>query len=189
VDTKIKKLLDQNKIKYLILPHRKVYTAFNAAETQHINMKQVVKTVLIKLDKNLDSSFLESANLKSKILNLVLVCVPAGKRVELKKIAKTINELQEKTYKISLKNNPKIKKPVKISAKLSSEKDITSKLKTKVGLISPFGRIFGLPVLMDKKLAANNKLTVSAGSYTESIELAVKDYTRVANPIFGNFTE
>jgi prolyl-tRNA editing enzyme YbaK/EbsC (Cys-tRNA(Pro) deacylase) len=185
VDSKIKKLLDQNKIKYETLEHRKVYTAFNAAETQHVDAKQVVKTVYIKLSKTAVLNMGDNI----KAADGCLVAVPAGKRVDLKKIAKAINDLQEKTYKLQVKTNLKAKKPAKITAKLANEKDITNKLKTKVGLIAPFGELYNLPVLTDKKLSGIKKLIVSAGSYTESLEIAVKDYVKLINPILGNYTE
>lgn len=185
VDIKIKKLLDQSEVKYKILEHRKVYTAFNAAETQHVDSRQVVKTVFVKFSKPV----MLSADNQIPAIGGGLVCVPAGKRIDLKKIAKAINDYQVKIYKAAKKINPKAKPPANIAAKLAGEKDITVKLKTKIGLISPFGRIFGLPVLMDKKLATNKKIIVSAGSYTESLELGVKDYIKLAQPIMGNFVE
>jgi len=183
MDTKIKKFLDSNRIKYEVIKHRKVYTAFNSAETQHASVKHVVKTVFVKFPRPVmllaDGDKVDGA----------LVCVPAGKRVDLKKIAKSINDLQATNYKLLAKKDLKTKKPAKITAKLANEKDIIKRLKTKVGLISPFGQVFGLPVLLDKKLIANKKLIVSAGSYTESLEISAKDYIKIAKPIMGNYTE
>jgi len=70
---------------------------------------------------------------------------------------------------------------------MAKEKDITVKLKTKVGLIAPFGSLYKLPVFIDKKLLKNKKLNLPAGSYTESVALATKDYLKLENPIVGNF--
>lgn len=158
MDAKIKKLFEAKKIKHKLLEHRKVYTAFNSAETQHADVKQVVKTVLVKLGKSVLIGLYEA--------DAVLVCVPSGKRLDLKKISKTI----------------------KTTVKLGKEKDIEKKLKTKVGLLHPFGSIFKLPVLLDNKLGKNKKLLVSAGSYTESLEINTKDYLKVESPLLGNFT-
>lgn len=71
---------------------------------------------------------------------------------------------------------------------MAKEKDIVTKLKTKVGLLSPFGSLFKIPVYLDKKLARNKKINLPAGSYTESIILSTKDYQKVENPILGNFS-
>ncbi len=184
MDKKIQNLLDQQKIKFKLLEHRKVYTAFNEAETQHVNPKIVAKTVLVKLSKNLDAT----QHPGFSVLNFVLVTVPAKKRVDLKKIAKAINDRQAKNYKALLKANPKLKVPVAVAAKLAGEKDITQQLKTKVGLLHPFGNIFKLPALLDKNLAKNKKIIISAGSYTESLEIAVKDYLKAEQPFLGSFT-
>lgn len=189
MDPKIKKLLEKEKIKYKLLPHRKVYTAFTAAETQHMDTKQIVKVVLAKLSKPSVHLLKDGGPAK---LDFVFVAVPAGKRVNLKKVAKAINDHQEKSYKALKKINPKetkIKKPSKIRAKLASEKDIEKRLKTKVGLLHPFSHLFGLPILVDNKLTKNNKLIVSAGSYTESIELTTKDFLKHMQGQLGNFTE
>lgn len=186
MDAKLKKLLEKEKIKYKLLPHRKVYTAFTAAETQHMDSKQIVKVVLAKLSN--PSVHLLKDGEEAK-LDFIFAAVPAGKRVNLKKVAKAVNDNQEKSYKALKKVNPKVKKPSKISAKLASEKQLEKRLKTKVGLLHPFSHLFGLPILFDGKLAKNKKLIVSAGSYIESLELSTKDYLKLMEGQLGNFTE
>ena len=185
MDKKIEKLLKENKIKYKILAHRKVYTAFTEAETQHVDPKAVVKTVLVKFSK-------PTTHLTDKGVltgDLALVGVPAKKRVDFKKITKAINEHQQKSYKLMLKNNPKLKKPSTITVKMAGEKDIEKRLKTKVGLLTAFSDVYGLPLLLDKKLIANKKLIVSAGSYTESVEVATRDFLKTMSGLTGNFTQ
>ncbi len=205
MDNNLKKLLEANKSNYKLLTHRKVYTAFNAAETQHMDNRQIVKVVLAKLSK--PSAHLIKAGGPAE-LNFIFVAVPAGRRVDLKKVAKAINDHQSKSYKQliksaantkkvqndagagnKLKARIKIKKPLKITAKLASEKDIEKHLKTKVGLLHPFSHLFGLPILVDNKLAKNKKLIVSAGSYTESLEISSKDFLKQMQGQLGNFTE
>ena len=72
---------------------------------------------------------------------------------------------------------------------MAKESDITKVLKTKVGLIHPFGNLYELPVLLDNSLAKQKKLMASAGSYTESIELKVSDFTKMVQPIKGSFAK
>ena len=79
MDLKIKKLVEAKKIKYKLLEHRKVYTAFNSAETQHVDSKQIVKVVLAKLSKPAIHLLKEG---KPASLDFVFVGVPAGKRVD-----------------------------------------------------------------------------------------------------------
>lgn len=188
MDKKIQKFLEAKKIKYKILEHRKVYTAFTAAETQHVDTKQLVKVVLAKLSQP-TIPLLKHGQPDRLELKFIFVAVPAGKRVDLKKIAKVINDYQEKNYKLLIKQGEKVKKPSKITAKLAGEKDIEKHLKTKVGLLHPFSQLFGLPILFDKKLEKNKKLIVSAGSYTESVQLNTKDFLKLMEGIMGSFTE
>lgn len=146
----LEKLLTKNKVKFKILEHRKVFTAFDATQTQHLKTGQVAKAVLVKGKKN-----------------LYIAVLPAGSNCDFKALSKLASE------KLSM----------------SKEKDITKNLKTKVGLIAPFGSLYNIPLFLDKKLAKNKKLNLPGGSYTASIELNFKDYLKLEKPIQGNFSK
>lgn len=146
----LEKLLTQNKIKYKILKHRKVFTAFDATQTQHLKLNEVAKSVLLKGKKA-----------------LYLAVLPAGSNCDFKALTKLTGD------KVSI----------------AKEKDITGKLKTKVGLLAPFGTIYKILVFLDKKLTKNKKINVPAGSYTESVEMNVKDYIKLENPTLGKFAK
>ncbi|MBI4050279.1 MAG: YbaK/EbsC family protein [Candidatus Doudnabacteria bacterium] len=77
MDAKLKKFLDANKIKYKLEEHKKVYTAFNEAETQHLKPKEVAKTVLVKADKG-----------------FAIAVVPAQKKVDFNKVKKALKAKQ-----------------------------------------------------------------------------------------------
>ncbi|KKW29313.1 MAG: hypothetical protein A3K06_03025 [Candidatus Doudnabacteria bacterium RIFCSPHIGHO2_01_52_17] len=151
MDKKLQKFLDENKVKYEVVEHKKVYTAFNEAETQHLNVKEVAKAVLVKTDSGYG-----------------LVVVPAAKYVDFAKVKKAL-----KAKKVSM----------------AKEEDIAKVLKTKIGLIHPFGNLYGLPVLLDNALTKPDKIVASAGSYTESLELKPKDFVRAAAPATGSFSK
>lgn len=185
MDTKIKKLLERNKVRYQLLTHRTVYTAFNAAETQHLKTGGVAKVVFVKLARPL-TVLLEDGG--HPTVRLLLVAVPAGKRVDLKKTARVVMERSLKAHRLALKQDPKTKKPLPAGVRLANEQDITAELKTKVGLLHPFGSLWNIPVLVDRALAKNPKVVVSAGSYTESLELKTKDYLKLTPHLLGSFT-
>jgi len=145
----LEKLLKQSKVKYEIVEHRKVYTAFDSAETQDLKLGEVAKAVLLKGKKN-----------------LYLAVLPAGNNCDFKALDKLAGD------KLSM----------------AKESDIKNKLKTKIGLIPPFGSLFKLPVFLDKKLLKNKKINLPAGSYTESVVMTIKDYIKLENPIAGNFS-
>ena len=151
MDTKLKKFLDSNKTKYALTEHKKVYTAFNEAETQHLKGKEVAKTVLVKTDSG-----------------YALVVVPAVKHVEFAKVKKA---LQAK------------------NVSMAKESDITKVLKTKVGLIHPFGNLYKLPVLVDNAILRPKVMITSAGSYTESLEIKPKDFLKLVKPIKSDFSK
>jgi prolyl-tRNA editing enzyme YbaK/EbsC (Cys-tRNA(Pro) deacylase) len=67
INKKITKLLEDNKIKYETLAHRKVYTAFDASQTLRVHPREIAKSLIMKIkkdfymiilgaDKNLDFS-------------------------------------------------------------------------------------------------------------------------------------
>ena len=151
MDKKLRKFLDENKIKYKISEHKKVYTAFNEAETQHMKAKEIAKVVLVKTDKD-----------------YALVVVPATKYID---FAKTKKSLEAK--KVSM----------------AKESDITKILKSKIGLIHPFGNLYKLAVLLDNSLAKQKTLKSSAGSYTESLEVKTSDFMKLVQPIKGSFSK
>ena len=97
-----------------------------------------------------------------------LIVVPAGKYIDLKGIKKAL-----KAKKVSIAN----------------EKDIAKHLKTKVGLLHPFGSQYNIQTLLDKGLSKGKKMIASAGSYSHSVELALKDFEKLVKPIKGAFSK
>ncbi len=193
MDKKIQKFLETNNIKFESIKHRKVYTAFNSAETQHINPKEVVKTVLVKFDKQI--AFLTQPGDKLEKFNLILVAIPAGKHLDFKKIDKFVLDVQTKLYKKLIKMKPEVlprtlrstgvPAPIKVKSSIAKEKDIAGKLKTKY-LLAPLP-IYDTPLLMDKKLTLVKNLVFSAGSFTESVKVPAKTYLKAVTPILGSF--
>jgi len=47
---KLKKFLDQNRIKYSVISHSTAYTALEVAELAHISGRAIAKTVIVKAD-------------------------------------------------------------------------------------------------------------------------------------------
>jgi len=151
MDSKLIKFLEKNKAKFDLVEHKKVYTAFDEAETQQLKAKEVAKTVLVKADKD-----------------MALVVIPAAKNVDFDKVKKKL-----KAKKVSM----------------AKESDITSKLKSKIGLIHPFGPVYKLQTLVDNALLKEKTMRASAGSYTESIEMTPSQFTKLVEPVTGSFSK
>jgi prolyl-tRNA editing enzyme YbaK/EbsC (Cys-tRNA(Pro) deacylase) len=161
LETKVTKLLDKAKIKYKTLSHKVVYTAHDAAQTTKKKLSEIAKVVLVKADP-------ASPRLRRASPEFVLIVLPAGKYVDFTGIKKAL-----KAKKVSMAN----------------EKDITKYLKTKVGLLHPFGSEYNLKTLLDKGMSRAKKMIASAGTYTDSVEIALKDFEKLVKPVLGNFSK
>jgi prolyl-tRNA editing enzyme YbaK/EbsC (Cys-tRNA(Pro) deacylase) len=171
METKVTKLLDGAKIKYKTLSHKVVYTAHDAAQTTKKKLSEIAKVVLVKVtgpSPVILSERSESKGPLNKKGYFVLIVLPAGKYVDFSGIKKAL-----KAKKVSM----------------ASEKDIAKYLKTKVGLLHPFGPEYNLQTLLDKGMSRAKKMIASAGTYTDSIEIAMKDFEKLVKPVKGGFSK
>src|SRR3989344_4166947 len=154
INKNLEKLLKQNKIKYEVAEHRKVFTAFDSAETQDIKLTEVAKAVLLKGKKN-----------------LYLAVLPAGNNCDFKALSKLTGDKDS------------MAKEKDINRSLSARSGSASSGKTKVGLIAPFGSLFKLPMFIDKKLLKNKKISLPAGAYTETAEMRINEYLKLKKTV------
>jgi Ala-tRNA(Pro) deacylase len=54
--------------------------------------------------------------------------------------------------------------------------------------VPPFGNLFGLPVLLDEALCANEEVVFNAGSHTVSITMRCADLVRLSGASLGRFS-
>jgi Ala-tRNA(Pro) deacylase len=144
---KLLAVLDREKIKHEILKHKKIYTAFDAAQTLKEDASNVAKSLLVKVDKK-----------------PVVVVVPAHYRVDLKKLKKLLKAT---------------------SVEIVKEANIKKLLKATPGFLTAFGSMHHVDVVADKALLNAEKVIFSAGSFTESLRLRMKDYMKVEHPLTG----
>jgi Ala-tRNA(Pro) deacylase len=57
-----------------------------------------------------------------------------------------------------------------------------------VGAMPPFGNLYGMEVYAAASLAGNEEIAFNAGSHTEVIKLACKDFERLVKPKVVRFT-
>lgn len=141
--------LDKNEVKYEVVEHRKVYTAFDLANTLKLKLSTIAKTLLVKADKD-----------------YYLVVLPAHYRLDLTKLKKVLG-----VKKITI----------------AKENIMQKVFKVKPGAIVPFGFIHKTDVVMDKSLLKSPKMLFGSGSFTEAIEMKVKDYVKLVEPKEGEF--
>ena len=156
--------LNKNKIKYEIISHRIVYTAYDKAATLGLKPQQVAKTVIVSL------------NDKDHALGLI----PANKNLDKKKLLALINKQRQK---VKLLNYKKID--------FVSEKWMKANLKgIKLGATPPFGILYRLPTFIDNALANQPKLVVNAGDYQNSLKIAPGSLFKLDKKIIkGGFSQ
>jgi len=156
VPKQIKNYLDKRGAKYAVVTHKKVYTAYDAAQTLKKKLDEIVKNLLIKTDKG-----------------FVLVLLPASKRLDLNKLKKLMNAKGKGIKKVEI---PKEGVMVRL-------------LNVKPGALSAFGALHNLEVYMDKSMQKAKKAIFSSGSFTDSFEMATKEFEKLEKPVIGVFSE
>jgi Ala-tRNA(Pro) deacylase len=51
----------------------------------------------------------------------------------------------------------------------------------------PFGNLYGMEVFVDESLSHDEEIAFNAGSHTELMKLAYKDFERLINPKVASF--
>ena len=89
--------LTESKVPYSVVKHRKVFTAFDAAQTLKMKLNQIVKSLMIQADKD-----------------YYLVSLPADKNVDFKLLGKGITAMGGTAKKIGLPKENILTKVFKI---------------------------------------------------------------------------
>jgi Ala-tRNA(Pro) deacylase len=68
-------------------------------------------------------------------------------------------------------------------AELASEQDFQDKFpECEVGAMPPFGHLYGMEVLVAARLAEDEEIAFNAGTHTELIRMAYRDFARLVQP-------
>jgi len=180
---KLQKYLDQSQMKYEVIKHKTVYTAYDAAQTMHIKLRQIAKNLLVKFNKPFITGEKPYA----------IAVVPADKNIDLKKLTKTVSmHAVELNKKLRLRKPENKKKPIldiynKVTkATIPKEKAMKEKLKIRPGAMTAFGSVYKLPTFIDKAVKGEN--VFSGGSFTESIKMEAKNFVQLEKSMSGNFS-
>jgi len=145
-----------------------------------------------KLLNHLDKNKTKYEILKHRTVYTAYDAAQTMKR-KLQEIAKTLLVKADKRYylvvipahyKLDLSRVKKLLKAKKVQ--LAKEGEMKTKFKVKPGAITPFGTIHKTEVLVDKALLRVRDVIFSAGSFTESIRMKVKDFLKVEEAKTGN---
>ena len=147
----LKEFLDRERIKYVSISHSAAYTAQEVAASAHITGKELAKTVIVKLDKQ-----------------MAMAVLPANRKIVLQDLREVTGSDQ---------------------AKFASEDEFKQQFPDcETGAMPPFGNLYGMAVYAAGSLAENEEIAFNAGSHTEIIKLAYKDFERLVKPKVMSFT-
>lgn len=74
-------------------------------------------------------------------------------------------------------------------AELASEQEFKDLFpECDVGAMPPFGNLYGMEVFVDESLLEDEEIAFNAGSHTELIRLAYKDFERLVKPKIGKIS-
>ncbi len=99
--------------------------------------------------------------------NLAMFALPAPARVDMDKAAALLGAKE---------------------ARLAREEEFADRFPgCEVGAMPPFGKLFDLPVYVDKSLAEDETIVFEAGTHTDTMSMKYADYQRLAEPKAGEF--
>ena len=71
---------------------------------------------------------------------------------------------------------------------IAKEADIKGQFPdVEVGAMSPFGNLYGVPVIVDRDLGESEEIACNAGSHTDTIKMRYQDFVRLVHPKVGAF--
>ncbi len=75
------------------------------------------------------------------------------------------------------------------NVRLASETEMSHLfMDSELGAEPPFGNLYDLPTLMDKKLAKDKEIVFQAGSHERSVWISMKQYKKLAEPTICSFS-
>ncbi len=163
IPKKLKKFLEDNKIKHELVEHRTAFTAVDIAATQHIKPQEIIKALVMKVDSKAT----------------VLALLSANRNLDKDKLLKTIN-----TYR--KKNGEKLGKKIAFAKEKWMKENINI---GKIGAAPPFEALLKIPVIIDNLVLKNTKVYVSSGDYNFSIKMTIAVFKKVSGEfVKGNFS-
>ena len=164
ISKKVINFLGKSKVKYDIIKHKIVYTAFDKSRTLKEKTNIIGKTLVLKIS----------------LKEMVIVLIPGDKNLDKVKIKKIIN-LQRR------KEDKKIVKKIEFA----SERLMKGRLKgMKMGAIIPFGVLFKTPTFVNKSLLNKKKIILNSGCHNHSIAIKGKDLEKIVPDLIkGSFVK
>ena len=143
--------------------------------------------------------FLDSHNIKYISIHHSLTYtaqeIAASAHIAGKELAKTVMvKIDDKmamavlpaSFKVSFDLLKKAAKASKVE--LANEQEFRSMFpESELGAMPPFGNLYGMEVFADESLSQDEEIAFNAGSHTELVKLAYRDFERLVKPKTAKF--
>jgi Ala-tRNA(Pro) deacylase len=172
VPKKLLNFLQQRKIKHEIVSHKTVFTAFDLAQTMHVKPKEIVKTLVLKLNGK----------------EPVVVMLTADKNLDKKKFLNVMNAWL--THKKAPPEALELKEKIRGRARtleFAQEKWLREKVLGKPGATPPFGSLLKMPLFVDKQVLTLKSLLLNSGDYGISVKVSVAEFRKSEKFVEGRF--
>ena len=156
---KIKAFLTEKGVAHTISEHKPVMTCEEAAEVRGVDLASGAKAMLLK-----DTG----KKLTLEGVEYYLAVSSAAARFSSKQFKKVINCK---------------------SFRFATPEEVWEKTGCLPGAVPPFGKIFGVPVWVDRSLGKNENINFNCGLRTHSISMTYADYFNVEEPNWHVFTD
>lgn len=188
IPKKLLNYLQQKKVKYELVPHKTVFTAFDIAQTMHVKPKEIVKTLVVKLNGK----------------EPVAVMLTADKNLDKKKFLNVVNAWMEREIRKPPPRPPRgqegkgrhqseaeiLKEKIRGRARtleFAQEKWLREKVLGKPGATPPFGSLLKMPLFIDKQVTTLKTLLMNSGNYETSIKMSRVEFEKIEKFVVGRF--
>lgn len=151
--------MEEKGVKYEISTHKPVLTSEEAAEVRGVSLDTGAKAMLLK-----DTG----KKLATEGVPFYLAILSASKRFSSKQFKKII----------SCK-----------SIRFATPEEVYNTTGCLTGAVPPFGKIFGVPVWVDRSLSKQSMINFNCGLRTHSITMSYEDWFKAEQPTFQVFTD
>lgn len=171
---KIIQLLKGSGVWYELLEHEPVYTSEQAAKVRpDINLHQGAKAMVLKVRS---SGFIVDSEDEKPVTNneqttnnsFVMVVLPGDMKMDYRKVTKFLGAKD---------------------VTLATPEEVEKTVGVKIGAVSPFGNLSGLPVLVDKSLLENDVIAFNAGDHGKTVIIKSSGYLALSKATEGDFTK
>jgi len=161
ISQKVESYLKAKKYKFSAVEHKTTFTAWDTAQTEKINPKEVAKTLVMKADND-----------------YILAVGPGNRNLDKAKLLKLVNSQRKKS-------GFKTCKKIDLAPEAWTKKHILGK----VGATPPFRGMLNLDIYADNLLLKNKKIYLGSGEYTLSLLVNVSQYIKNEKPARGSFSK